>query len=82
MSFLTFAVYIGSSIYSAGVSGPNPDSVTQHFDVSVTTALCGLTVFVAGYGVGPMVWAPLTEFPSIGRLPVCEWAVNVCGTKR
>lgn len=70
MSFLTFAVYVGSSIYSSGISGPNPDSVTQHFDVSVTTGLVGLTVFVLGYGVGPMLWAPVSEFPQIGRLPV------------
>jgi DHA1 family multidrug resistance protein-like MFS transporter len=70
MSFLTFAVYVGSSIYSSGISGPNPDSVTQHFDVSQTTGLVGLTVFVLGYGVGPMLWAPVSEFPQVGRLPV------------
>lgn len=70
MGALTFSVYIGSSIYSAGITGPNPDSVTKHFNVSDTTALVGLTVFIAGYGIGPMLWAPLTEFPQIGRLPV------------
>ncbi|CAD6580942.1 MAG: hypothetical protein TREMPRED_002874 [Tremellales sp. Tagirdzhanova-0007] len=70
MSFLTFAVYIGSSIYSSGISGPNPDSVTLHFNVSETTALVGLTCFIIGYGIGPMLWAPLTEFPAIGRLPI------------
>jgi len=70
MALLTFSVYIGSSIYSSGIQGPNPDSVTQHFDVSVTTALVGLTVFVAGYGVGPMIWSPLSDFPAVGRLPV------------
>jgi len=73
MSLLTFAVYIGSSIYSAGIAGPNPDSITKHFNVSETTALVGLTVFIIGYGIGPMVWAPLSEFPQIGRLPVCEY---------
>jgi len=73
MSLLTFAVYIGSSIYSAGIAGPNPDSITKHFNASETTALVGLTVFIIGYGIGPMVWAPLSEFPQIGRLPVCEY---------
>lgn len=70
MSFLTFSVYVGSAIYSAGIAGPNPDSVTNHFDVSQTSALVGLTTFVLGYGIGPMIWSPLTEFPAIGRLPV------------
>jgi len=44
--------------------------------VSMTTALVGLTVFVLGYGFSPMLWAPLSEFPSVGRLPVCEFLVN------
>ncbi|KAK1925413.1 MFS general substrate transporter [Papiliotrema laurentii] len=70
MSFLTFAVYVGSSIYSSGISGPNTDSITNVFDVSQTSGLVGLTVFVLGYGIGPMLWSPLTEFPSVGRLPV------------
>jgi len=70
VSFLTFAVYVGSAIYTSGIAGPNPDSVTEQFDVSVTTELVGLTVFVLGYGVGPMLWAPISEFPQIGRLPV------------
>ena len=73
MALLTFSVYVGSSIYSAGITGPNPDSVTMQFNVSVTTGLVGLTVFVLGYGVGPMFWAPLSEFPNVGRLPVCRW---------
>jgi DHA1 family multidrug resistance protein-like MFS transporter len=70
MALLTFAVYVGSSIYSAGIAGPN--SIMSEFDVSMTTALVGLTVFVLGYGFSPMLWAPLSEFPNIGRLPVCK----------
>jgi len=74
MALLTFAVYVGSAIYTAGISGPN--SIMSEFDVSMTTALVGLTVFVLGYGFSPMLWAPLSEFPSVGRLPVCEFLVN------
>jgi DHA1 family multidrug resistance protein-like MFS transporter len=70
MALLTFSVYVGSAIYTAGIAGPN--SIMSEFDVSMTTALVGLTVFVLGYGFSPMLWAPLSEFPSIGRLPVCE----------
>ncbi|KAK8866180.1 hypothetical protein IAR55_001331 [Kwoniella newhampshirensis] len=65
MSFLTFAVYIGSSIYSAGLEG-----VMAQFTVSQTTALVGLTVFVLGYGVGPMLWSPISELSNVGRMPV------------
>ncbi|KAI9844360.1 MAG: hypothetical protein M1837_005664 [Sclerophora amabilis] len=62
---LTFSVYVGSAIYSAGTL-----SVVQEFGVSQVAATLGLTLFVAGYGIGPMVWAPMSEIPYIGRNPV------------
>jgi DHA1 family multidrug resistance protein-like MFS transporter len=62
---LTFSVYIGSAIYSAGTEG-----VMEQFHVSQVAATLGLTLFVAGYGLGPMVWAPMSEIPQIGRNPV------------
>ncbi|WWC99974.1 hypothetical protein V866_006883 [Kwoniella sp. B9012] len=65
MSFLTFAVYIGSSIYSAGIEG-----IMEQFSVSQTTALVGLTAFVIGYGIGPMLWSPIAELSNVGRMPV------------
>jgi DHA1 family multidrug resistance protein-like MFS transporter len=48
---LTTSVYIGSAIYTAGVRG-----VMADFHVSEVVAVLGLTLFVAGYGLGPMVW--------------------------
>lgn len=63
--FLTFSVYIGSAIYSAGI-----ESVTVTFGVSQVAATLGLTLFVIGYALGPMVWAPMSEIPQIGRNPV------------
>ena len=62
---LTTSVYIGSAIYSAGELG-----VVSQFGVSRVAATLGLTVFVAGYGVGPMLWAPMSEIPQIGRNPI------------
>jgi DHA1 family multidrug resistance protein-like MFS transporter len=44
---LTFAVYLGSAIYTAGIPG-----ITSEFHVSNVAALVGLTTFVAGYGLG------------------------------
>lgn len=48
---LTTSVYIGSAIYTAGIPG-----VQQQFHVSEVKALLGLTLFVLGYALGPMVW--------------------------
>jgi len=62
---LTFSVYIGSAIYSAGIV-----EITEVFGVSQVVATLGLTLFVAGYGLGPMIWAPMSEIPQIGRNPV------------
>lgn len=48
---LTTAVYMGSAIYTAGVV-----DIEHDFNVSTTSALVGLTLFVLGYALGPMVW--------------------------
>ncbi|KAH9976873.1 MFS transporter [Lactifluus volemus] len=62
---LTLAIYLGSAIYTAGIP-----YITTEFHVSTVAATVGLTAFVAGYGLGPMVWAPLSEVPQIGRMPI------------
>jgi len=62
---LTFSVYIGSAIYTAGT-----EDIVKEFGVSQVKATLGLTLFVAGYGIGPMIWAPMSEIPQIGRNPI------------
>ncbi|KAH9974385.1 major facilitator superfamily domain-containing protein [Lactifluus volemus] len=62
---LTFTVYIGSAIYTAGII-----EVMQEFHVSSVAATLCLTLFVAGYGIGPMLWSPMSEMPYIGRMPI------------
>jgi DHA1 family multidrug resistance protein-like MFS transporter len=62
---LTFSIYIGSAIYTAGEAG-----ISEQFHVSETVATLGLTLFVFGYGIGPMFLAPFAEAPPIGRTPV------------
>lgn len=44
---LTFAIYIGSAIYTPGIPG-----VSEQFGVSNVAAVLGLTLFVLGYGLG------------------------------
>lgn len=48
---LTTSVYIGSAIFTAGI-----EDITQQFHVSEVKALLGLTLFVLGYALGPMIW--------------------------
>ncbi|EIN09356.1 MFS general substrate transporter [Punctularia strigosozonata HHB-11173 SS5] len=60
--FITFSIYIGSAIYSPGIP-----YVAQDFGVSDVAATLGITMFVIGYGIGPMFLSPLSEIPQFGR---------------
>ena len=62
---LTFSIYAGSAIYSPGVT-----SVSESLHVGQAVAVLGLSAFVAGYGLGPMLFSPMSEIPAIGRNPV------------
>lgn len=42
----------------------------KRFHVAQVPATLGLSLFVAGYGLGPMIWAPMSEIPETGRNPV------------
>ncbi|KAI9745816.1 MAG: hypothetical protein M1818_000497 [Claussenomyces sp. TS43310] len=61
----TFVVYCGSAIYTASELG-----VMAQFGVNATDASLPLALYVLAYGVGPLVFAPLSEIPVIGRSPV------------
>lgn len=62
---LTTSVYIGAAIYTTGIEG-----ISEQYHVSNTVALLGLTVFILGYGIGPILWCGIAELPSVGRSPV------------
>lgn len=59
-AFATFVVSLASSAYSGSIQ-----SIISHFNVSEEVATSGLSLFVFGFSVGPILWAPLSE--SIGR---------------
>ena len=61
----TFAVYTGSAIYTSSTEG-----VIDHFGVSPTDASLPLSLYVLAYGIGPLIFAPMSEIPVIGRSPV------------
>ena len=55
-SLSTFAVTFASSVYVSGIEG-----IMQRFDVSEGVATLGLSLFVLGFALGPLIWAPLSE---------------------
>ncbi|KAJ9138825.1 Caffeine resistance protein 5 [Pleurostoma richardsiae] len=61
----TFVVYMSSAIYTTSEPG-----VMKEFGVSSTKAALGLSLFVLGYGTGPLLFSPLSELPAIGRNPI------------
>jgi MFS transporter, DHA1 family, multidrug resistance protein len=70
MRFLNFAVYIASSIYAPGETG-----LIEEFRVSETVATLGLSLFTLGYGLGPMLWSPMSEMPTLGRSGIYFWTL-------
>ncbi|KAH8805404.1 major facilitator superfamily domain-containing protein [Xylogone sp. PMI_703] len=67
---LNFGVYIGSSIYT-----PGEISVMEEFGVSEVVATLGLSLFVLGYGLGPMLFSPMSEMPAMGRSRIYFWTL-------
>lgn len=65
MCAYTWVVYTGSAIYAASEGG-----VMEHFNVNPIEASLPLSLYVLAYGVGPLVFAPLSEIPIIGRNPI------------
>ncbi|GIK00743.1 synaptic vesicle transporter SVOP [Aspergillus viridinutans] len=63
VSFTCFVVAFASSVITADLEGPS-----EAFNVSHEASLVTITVFVIGFGVGPMMFAPLSEM--VGRRPV------------
>ncbi|KAK4955922.1 GTPase-activating protein [Elasticomyces elasticus] len=62
---LTTVIYTASSIYT-----PSIPSVSEHLHVSEVAATLGLTLFVLGYAMGPIIFSSMSEVPFIGRTPV------------
>ncbi|OCF33943.1 hypothetical protein I316_04289 [Kwoniella heveanensis BCC8398] len=59
---LTITVYIGSAIWTPGI-----EAGAEFFGVSTTASSLGISMFVVGYGIGPLFLCGITEIPFIGR---------------
>ena len=49
------------STWATSVYSPAIGQVSQRFDVSKEVSLLGLTFLLLGFGLGPLLWAPLSE---------------------
>jgi multidrug resistance protein len=58
-----FVVAFNSAVITADIGG-----MAKEFNVSEEVALLSITLFVVGFGVGPMAFAPLSEI--VGRRPI------------
>ncbi|CAD6569569.1 MAG: hypothetical protein ASARMPRED_002949 [Alectoria sarmentosa] len=54
--FTTSWITFTSAIYSAGVQ-----QIAHDFDVSMQVSATGISMVMFGFGLGPLVWAPLSE---------------------
>ncbi|OAQ77788.1 MFS multidrug transporter [Purpureocillium lilacinum] len=54
--FVTMSATWASSAYSAGT-----EQIAREFGVGTQVATLGTTLFLFGFGVGPLLWAPLSE---------------------
>lgn len=70
----TMGVYMGSAIYSPSIAG-----VMERFGVEIGAASLGLSMYVLAYGIGPLLFSPLSEIPIIGRNPpyIVSYAIFV-----
>lgn len=56
VAFVTLAVAFVSSAYSGGVA-----EIVNEFHTSVEVATLGIALFVCGFAIGPLLWAPISE---------------------
>ncbi|RFU74918.1 fluconazole resistance [Trichoderma arundinaceum] len=61
---VTMSATWASSSYSAGI-----EQVAKEFHVSTQVATLGTTLYLCGFGIGPLLWAPLSEIYG-RRVPV------------
>ncbi|KAL2832663.1 major facilitator superfamily domain-containing protein [Aspergillus pseudoustus] len=63
VSLAALAVSLISSAYSGGLN-----EILEYFDISEEVAYVGISLYVLGFAVGPVFWAPLSEL--YGRRPI------------
>lgn len=59
---LTCVTYMGTSFYT-----PGQDLIQKEFHVGHVVGTLNLSLYIMGFGLGPLVFGPLSEFVSFGR---------------
>lgn len=54
--FTTFGITFASSVYSAGIG-----QIAHDFNVGTEVSTLGISLMLLGFGLGPLIWAPLSE---------------------
>ncbi|KAI2860847.1 hypothetical protein CBS76997_5687 [Aspergillus niger] len=62
INFSACVVYMCAAIYT-----PSQPEIERTFNISATISSLGLALFLLGYGSGSLLFAPISEIPSIGR---------------
>jgi Major Facilitator Superfamily len=70
LALMTWVVTFSSSVFSTGTR-----PVSAEFDVGTEVATLGTSLFVFGFGIGPMIWGPLSEL--YGRMPPLFFAFSI-----
>jgi DHA1 family multidrug resistance protein-like MFS transporter len=65
LCFYTWTVYCAGPIYSTATNG-----IVQQFGVGPVATSLGLSLYILAYGVGDLLFSPLTEIPVTGRNPI------------
>ena len=60
----TLSIYIAASLYTASIP-----HMMESWNLGRVASSVGLSIYVLGYGLGPLIMAPLSEVPWIGRNP-------------
>lgn len=71
----SLAYSIPHSTYSSSAPTPIVPAMKTYFGFSDEVATLTISLFVAGYCVGPILWAPLSE--QFGRRPIFIWTFLV-----
>jgi len=71
--FTTMGATFASSVYSPAVS-----QIAEEFHVGTEVSILGVALLLFGFGIGPLVWAPLSE--GYGRKPavLIPYFVSAC----
>lgn len=62
VALYTFVVYSSSAIYT-----PAEGQLMSRYHLSIAEASTVLSLYVAGYGLGPLLFSPISEIPLFGR---------------